>query len=127
MIRNTLHFSPWWFAGGMGLVLLVVVGSLYTADVPGPPLPSDKLVHTFCYFVLMAWFGGVYQRSAHWRVALALCLLGVVLEGLQALGGVRQGDLLDALANSVGIVIGMVPGLLIPGGWCRYAERIVVR
>ena len=111
----------------MVLVSMVIVGSLSTADVPGPPLPSDKLVHTFAYFTLMAWFGGVYHRSAHWRVALALCLLGIALEVLQALGGVRQGDLFDVLANSVGIVIGVVPGFLIPGGWCRHAERILIR
>ena len=127
MIRNSLHFAPLWFAGGMVLVLLVVAGSLAPGDSLAPPLPSDKLVHSLSYFVLMAWFGGVYRRSAHWWVASALCLLGIVLEVLQAFGGARQGDVVDVLANTVGIGVGMLPGFLISGGWCRYAERIVIR
>ena len=109
------------------MVLCVIGGSLTPSDSINVELTSDKLVHVLAYFAMMAWFGGLYRRSSHWRIALALCFLGIALEWLQQLGGARQGDLADVLANTTGIALGLVPGVLISGGWCRYAERILAR
>ncbi len=47
-------------------------------------------------------------RARSWRLALGLFALGVGMEIAQStMGWGRQGDLLDAAANSLGIAIGL--------------------
>ncbi|MEM9057747.1 MAG: VanZ family protein [Pseudomonadota bacterium] len=123
-MRHALKYSGWWLAGGCVLVAVVVGGSLAPSGIDELPLPSDKINHLLAYFVLMIWFGGIYRNAVHWRVAVALTALGIALEWLQQLGGARQGDVMDFLANSGGVLLGLVASALIPGGWCRHAERL---
>ena len=86
------------------LVLGVVVGSL----LPGSEVPavsvSDKLQHFAAYALLALWFGGLSHREAHGWVALALLLLGALMEVLQGVLPLhRTADLRDLLANALGI------------------------
>lgn len=83
-----------------------------------PPLPSyqdtfrllpadaDKLAHFLAYFLLMSWFAQIYHlpiQRLQW--AGSFILLGLVLEILQGFTGVRHPSWLDALANSLGIMV----------------------
>jgi VanZ family protein len=92
---------------GMGLVSLLVVLSL----IPAPPTGldfegSDKIEHMAGYALLMGWFMQIYhQRLTRARIALALTLLGFVVEILQGLGGVRYFDYFDAAANATGVLL----------------------
>ncbi len=76
-----------------------------------PPLPdnSDKIEHFASYFLLA--FGAVQLfagRRALLAAALGLVVLGIGIEFAQgALTSDRSADPYDALANTVGVVLGM--------------------
>lgn len=68
---------------------------------------GDKIGHFLAYGALGA-AAALAQLKISGRAALmvvALALYGASLEGVQALGAVRQPELLDALANSLGALI----------------------
>lgn len=101
---------PWLWAGlWMLAIAVVVVGSL----LPGkdlPPLPvSDKLEHLAAYAVLAAGAVQLFARRLSLGfVCILLVLMGIGLEHLQAsmkLG--RMLDRNDALANTLGVLIGL--------------------
>jgi glycopeptide antibiotics resistance protein len=69
-------------------------------------MPSDKIGHVLGYFGLMAWFGQLYPRPRHPRLALIFSALGMILEILQGLSGYRSFDYFDMLANLCGVLLG---------------------
>jgi len=112
-----LHFRKLWLGVGWGLVIGVILLSL----MPPPPFPeiddsflsflfasplphSDKLEHLVAYFILMGWFAQIYHTPRH-RLSylIGFILLGILLEILQGLGGVRTADWTDGMANSLGV------------------------
>lgn len=98
------------FHRGIGwcLVALVVVLSL----IPTPTVPpvtetvDDKIAHCLAYAVVMAWFAVVAPRTSWWRLAAAVIALGIALEFCQGLLPYRTASFADALANTLGVVIG---------------------
>lgn len=101
---------PWlWTGVWMLAIAAVVVGSL----VPGKDLPavpvSDKLEHFAAYAVLAAGAVQLFARRLSWAfVCLLLVLMGIGLEYLQAQMGLgRMLDRNDALANTIGVLIGL--------------------
>jgi VanZ family protein len=89
---------------------------LWATLAPSRDLPSvnlwDKAEHALAFFGLT--FLGVWAMP-HWRlrVAAAVLLLGIAIEIAQAtmpLG--RDGDIRDAVADSLGILIGLPTALL---------------
>lgn len=105
-----LKYRRAWLAGGWLLVGLVV----YLSLIPHPPEPlsfpqSDKLEHGFAYASLSLWFCQLYLRGRQ-RIAVvvALVTLGVVIEILQGLSGYRYFEYADMLANSVGVLLGVL-------------------
>jgi VanZ family protein len=79
--------------------------------VPQDELPatdvSDKIEHFVAYAGLALL--GLWAFPSRWRrLAMGLIAGGILMEVLQAtLPFNRQGDVLDALANSAGVVIGL--------------------
>lgn len=100
---HKLRYFPVWLSIGWLLVATVVVLSL----LPSVPAvgPSDKFNHLLAYAMLMSWFGGIYARRRHLGIAVRLMLLGIILEGLQALSGYRHMEALDAVANVAGVIL----------------------
>ncbi len=105
-----LKYRSAWLVGGWLWVSLVV----YLSLVPYPPEPmffphSDKLGHGFAYTSLSLWFCQIYlslrQRGA---VIAALMAMGVVIEFLQGWGGYRYFEYADMLANSTGVLLGVL-------------------
>lgn len=121
-----LRYPRLWFLLGLLLVLAVAVGSL----LPGPSLPKlsvgDKVEHAGAYFLLMVWFAGLYPRKRHVLIALALVGLGIALDLLQLTTKTRQFDVADILANSFGILVGLVLSVSVLGGWCQRLERLLL-
>lgn len=101
---------PWLWAGLWVLaVATVVVGSLVPArDLPDLQV-SDKLEHFVAYAALSAGAVQLYLRRLSWGfVCVLLVLMGIGLEYLQAQMGLgRMLDRKDALANSIGVLIGL--------------------
>lgn len=109
-INPALQWKVLWLALGWSLVLLIIYLSL---KAPTPPKPSffnlpnlDKLGHCLAYFTLTGWFVQLYVAPrARLKFALGFVVLGVILEILQGLGGMRQADWKDAAANITGVLL----------------------
>jgi VanZ family protein len=105
-MKQGLRYKTLWLSIGISLVVTVILLSLMA-----PPkdmmevLPSDKLGHFVAYFVLMGWFAQIYHTNKQrWLYLIGFLILGLSLEILQGLGGVRHADWVDMLANSAGVV-----------------------
>ncbi|WP_147418062.1 VanZ family protein [Salinisphaera sp. Q1T1-3] len=97
--------------------------------MPSPPsepqIPYfDKLEHAFAFTVMAAWFGTLFA-GRNGLVLLALSAFGVLTEVMQWASGYRDGDPLDWMADTFGILIGLV---LVRAGamrWLVYLDRRV--
>jgi VanZ family protein len=70
---------------------------------------SDKLGHFLAYAVLSIAFSIIIrQRLSLWWVLFGLIAFGILMEYLQGLTGYRYADPEDALANSIGVVFGLL-------------------
>ena len=115
----------WWV---LGLVLCVAL-SLLPPPSLGAPAGSDKAGHLLAYFVLSAWAVLVFRAPrAQWTAAFGLVLLGVALEFAQALlTTTRQGDPRDALANTLGVVLGLLVALTPLATWLQRADAALAK
>lgn len=105
---------PWLWAG---LWMLAIGGVVAGSLVPASGLPdidvSDTLQHLGAYALLSAGAVQLFARRLSWAfVCVLLVLMGIGLEHLQAqmaLG--RQLDRADALANTLGVLLGLATAL----------------
>lgn len=102
---------PHAWLGLWGAAILVVIVVCLMPMPALPPLPdnSDKVEHLLAYFFLAALAVQVFQgRRALWLIAIALVLMGIGIEIAQGLlTAHRAADPRDALANTVGVLLGM--------------------
>ena len=102
-----LHLRSLWFSLAYVQLLVVAVLSL-TPAVPNVG-GSDKLGHFLAYAVLSIAFSLIIrQRKSLWRILFGLIAFGILMEYLQGLTGYRYADPEDALANSIGVVFGLL-------------------
>ncbi|HVJ22902.1 MAG TPA: VanZ family protein [Burkholderiales bacterium] len=102
-------------AAGWGWAAAIVWLSL----TPSPPqvdvAHSDKLGHCASYAVLMFWFARLYvSKWAHVGYAVAFAAMGVSLEFLQGHLGYRTFEILDMLANVLGVLLGWAAAIAVP-------------
>lgn len=102
--RPRLWLGFWLF----GWVLCIV---LSLVPVPGFDVgveDSDKIGHFLAYSTLSLWAMMIFRsRPAQAKALFALVLLGLSLEWAQgALTDYRQSELRDALANTLGVLLG---------------------
>lgn len=98
------------------IAILVTLGILFLSLIKLPNISlgityTDKFYHTFAYFVLtISWLLSFYKKPHKKYLITFLCLLfGIIIEALQfILTNYRTGDYLDVLANSLGIVLGLL-------------------
>lgn len=105
------HRPGLWLVLGLGMVGMVVVGSLMPASGL-PPVPFDgfdKVQHLFGYAVLSTYAVMLFGRlRAQAMCAIGLIALGIALEFAQeTLTSTRQADPADALFNSLGVLAGL--------------------
>ena len=116
MIEHT-----WRVLGWLGIALTLVV-SLMPPALDSSSGHADKIVHLTGYAVLTFWWAQLVIRQ-RWKLAIAVVLFGVAIELLQGLTPARQPDLLDALANSGGVLLGGLVARLLP----NLPERLTAR
>jgi len=71
----------------------------------------DKLYHLFAYFMLsFCWLFSFYKKPTLKYIIVISCIIyGIIIEVLQdTLTLYRTGDFKDVLANTVGIVLGLL-------------------
>ncbi len=99
--------SLWLGVGWLGIVAAFVFSLGPASTLPTAMQDADKLVHLASYGILMFWWAQLYTASRERvRLAIALVLLGILIEWLQGFTPTRQSDVLDALANTCGILLG---------------------
>ena len=99
-----------WAALWVLAVAVVVVASLIPVNgLPEVPKNFDKVEHFIAYAALSTGAVQLFARRLSWGfVCVLLVLMGIGLEHLQAqmaLG--RQLDRADALANTIGVLVGL--------------------
>lgn len=108
----------------MAYAMLAMVGVL--SLIPSPDIDiegSDKFIHFFTYFILSTGFTVLVRfNSSLLFVAAGLISYGIVLEYLQGLTGYRFMEGYDMLANSAGVIAGLMVRLTAIPGWFRRIE-----
>lgn len=98
-----------WWGLGWALVALVIFFSLEpkAPEVPGDP--GNWSGHLLAYGTLAGWFTRLLYARRSRLIALAMLVsMGVVLEFLQGMTGYRTYDPLDMLANTCGVLLGLL-------------------
>ena len=102
---------PRLWLGLWALAIAVVIAVCLMPPPPLPPLPdnSDKVEHLLAYFVLAACVVQLFaSRRALLLAAVGLVVLGIGIEIAQGLlTTTRAADPRDAVANTLGVVLGM--------------------
>ncbi len=106
-----LQYRKVWLSIGWMLLFIII----YLTLMPSPPelmdsiSYGDKIGHFVSYTILMLWFCQLYLEIRHrLLLSLAFILMGVTLEFLQGLAGVRMYEIADMIANSTGVIIGAI-------------------
>lgn len=105
-VESELRLAKIWFA--LAYLLLLALGIL--SLIPAPDIGgSDKIAHFIAYAALSAWFSLLVEdRKSLWLILFGLISYGLLLELLQSYTSYRSGDIADAVANSFGVVAGLV-------------------
>ena len=115
-----------WLGAWWGMVAAVIVGSLLPALLlPDLPPGSDKLEHLLGYATLAASAVQLFAtRGALLRAGVFLIALGVAIEVAQGtLTTSRAMDANDAIANSLGVCLGLATMLTPMRDWLLSVDR----
>jgi VanZ family protein len=104
-VQHSLNWQRLWLLCGWLGIAVTLVLSLTPPVLNESGGHSDKIVHLTGYAILMFWWAQLITRN-RWKLAMAVVLFGIAIELLQGLTPHRQPDVLDALANSCGVLLG---------------------
>lgn len=101
------HHRAWLTVGGLLVAVIVYFSLMHNPPAPLAFNNADKLEHALSYAVLTWWFCQIYH-STRTRVLLMVSLvgLGVAVEYVQGWSGYRNFDVMDMLADGVGVLAG---------------------
>ena len=111
-----------WIIGWLLCVLLsVITPPAISLDVSN----SDKIGHFLAYGTLSAWAVMLFRQKRAWILnAVALTFLGIAMEFAQGyLTTTRMMDWHDALANTMGVGLGLCVSLLPMQVWLVKLDR----
>jgi VanZ family protein len=100
-----LFFRITWILTVIGIIILSL---LPPANMNFQVYGNDKIGHTFAYAILSLNTLIVFQRWPLWLLIFTMIFFGIFLEFGQGLIPGRQPSLWDALANTTGVILGIV-------------------
>jgi VanZ family protein len=112
----------WRWIGWLGIVITLAL-SLMPPMLDDHVGHTDKIVHLAGYTFLMFWWAQLVTRQ-RWKLALAVVIFGIVIELLQGFTPDRQPDVLDALANTCGVLLGWLIARALPNLPSHLASRL---
>ena len=103
----------------LAIIATVIIAFLSLTAIPKINMgleikSSDKILHILAYFTLRSvWFLALQKQmgNLYFKLVLILSLIGygIILEALQnGITNYRTGDILDAIANAIGVFTGLV-------------------
>ena len=107
-LTSLLVFPPEWFFG---------------PDIGLPELLSDKVVHILVFTILTIWVCG--QIVSFINVLLYISFYGIIIECIQYFSPYRTYELLDIVANEIGIILGFVISYIVTKNWIIEAEDLI--
>ncbi len=124
--RRAAQWEHLWLTGGWLGVVVTLVLSLLPPTLGNDTSHLDKIVHLLGYALLMFWWAQLLTHQ-RWKLAFAVVLFGIAIELLQGLTPNRLPDLLDALANSGGVLLGWLAARRLPNMLERLAALPALR
>jgi VanZ family protein len=123
-----LRLAWLWWSVGWALVVYITVSCLEPARyVPNLHL-WDKAEHALAFFGLSVWFGGLVRRSRYPALGVLMLVFGGAIEIAQGTMGLgRDADVMDWLADSVGIALALALLYVGLGGWARWIDGLFFR
>ena len=91
------------------IAVLILYGTLRPPGGGGPGLLTDKQMHALAFGVLVLPLS-IASPASVFRIAAVALAFGAVIELIQP-GFNRSAEWGDLLADAIGILIGIVPGL----------------
>jgi VanZ family protein len=107
---------------GLKGVALALMESL----VSGQQVPLDKMIHFAGYFTLAMTFVLALRPMLFVPGLAGLVAMGIAIEFLQRYTG-RSFDMMDAYANTLGVVVGGLAGLIIRGIYAFIRKEAAAR
>ena len=101
MISVTVYRAIFWL-----LLLAVAILSLISIDTQQIFVWQDKVHHLVAYAVLFWCLLGAYEKQQNiWFLGILLTIFSGLIEVTQSYTGHRQAELMDLLANGIGILL----------------------
>ncbi|MEO8000291.1 MAG: VanZ family protein [Arenimonas sp.] len=109
-VKPALWLGIWIF----GWLLCIVLSMITPPDIEIDISNGDKIGHFLAYGMLAAWAVMIFrQKRSWWLSAFGLICLGIVLELAQGyFTSNRMMDWRDALADTIGVGLGLCVSLL---------------
>lgn len=125
-VMRSFNLPRLWLGLWVAAIITVIVVCLGPPPkIPELPSGSDKVEHFLAYF-LLSW-GAVQlfaRRSALLMAAVGLVVMGIAIEFAQGAWTInRSADPLDALANTTGVVMGLLLLLTPLRGVLQWLDR----
>ncbi len=124
-----LRYAGRWQIAGIAVLIVVLVAALTPAiwfmpDLRGAGFVlSDKWLHGITFAILTVWFSGQFARRAYWRLAVGMLAFGGLIEVCQYFLEYRSAELLDLVADVIGIIAGLAIAFAGAGGWSLRVEN----
>lgn len=97
------------------IAILVTISIVYLSLMKMPNYNvsiahADKWQHSIAYFTLsICWLFSFYKKKVKYLVVSICILFGIIIEILQhTITNYRTGDYFDIVANSIGVILGLV-------------------
>jgi VanZ family protein len=124
--KRAAQLTRLWLVGGWLGIILTLLLSLMPPLLDEGSGQTDKIVHLSGYAVLMFWWAQLITRQ-RWKLAITVVMFGISIELLQGLTPHRQPDVLDALANSCGVLLGWFTARILPNLPDRLVALLAMR